>query len=334
MLIGKLTCRGAIWAHTAQRWHVFKGEFMVVVTQKLSCFPAEHFYVLQAGPHHDLSTYCLYLPEEELEVDTADGAETLRLMHLSMQMIESATHAERVAAAREFLLVRNDYGLPYFILAREGSVNASETEANYSRALALFHAESDRDLSERAAIIDPYFMEEGGHCLIATEVARFLWLQGKKEEALLKIRAAAGIFGDDYESKPVYTATSWLIQMDRDQTANLLINICQSSAAEWFYAKALLLFRSLGSTPVSRAALVSAMLENRLIGEMLLSALAGDDEVDEAHKHCDRADVQKFVDDTQAAWQHSSGSQEWLAESLGQNVDRFSGSEAIMAIAI
>jgi hypothetical protein len=67
---------------------------------------------------------------------------------------------------------------------------------------------------------------------------------------------------------------------------------------------------------------------------MLLSALAGDDEVDEAHKHCDRADVQKFVDDTQAAWHHSSGAQEWLAESLGQNVDRFSGSEAIMAIAI
>jgi len=288
---------------------VSEGEIMVVATQELSSFPAEHAHVLLAGPHDDLSAYCLYLREDEIDMNTTDGAECFRLVQLSCRMIEAPTQAERVAAAREFLLAREDYGLPYLILAREGSADESEAQAQYLEALESFQTEYDQTFSEDWEHMDPYFMEDDGHCLIAAEVCRFLWRLGKTEEALEEILVAVDTFGDDCEEKPVYTAISWLIQMDRDQEARLLIDSAPSADVEWFYAKALLLFRSLGDTAVSRAALQLAVLKNRLIGGMILNPSFRDD----AYDQNDREDVQIFVDDMGCAWHRSSGSQEWLA---------------------
>jgi len=283
---------------------------MVVAAQELSSFPAEHAHVLPAGPHDDLSIYCFLLREDEIDLSTTDGVECFRLVQLSRQMIEAPTQAERVAAAREFLLARQDYGLPYLILAREGSADENEAQARYLEALEWFQDEYERPIDEDSMCVDPYFMEDDGHCLVAAEVSRFLWRLGKTEEALEEILFAVDTFGDYCEEKPVYTATSWLIQMDCDQDARLLIDEAPSSDVEWLYAKALLLFRSLGDTAVSRAALQLAAKKSMLIGSMLLNPSFRDDDL---YDEYDRKDVQKFVDDMGCAWHHSSGSQEWLA---------------------
>lgn len=224
-----------------------------------------------SDPHHDLTEVCHFLKKEKLS--GVPNAETLYEASLAAkEMIESGCEDARRSAAQK--LTANDvaYGLAEFVLAREFASDSDERESHYRKAIALFKKEIATYAGQDGAgrfVLQPYFLEEDGYVLAVTEFAEFLWKRGKCDEALETLLPALEA-SEKFHDREFLLATSWLIRKDLDdKAADLLDNVVPTSA-DWMYIKALLLFRSVGDTPVSRAALALATRQNRQIGRMLV----------------------------------------------------------------
>ena len=272
--------------------------------------------VLQAGPHDDLASYCLYPNRDIVDADSAEGAELCAISSAVERMLESDTLADRMSAMHEVLAKRPNCGLAYAVMAREGASDDAQADTLIGWRLS-FSGKNMRNLPMRRMILtmkarnsNRAILEDEGLILVAGEFARYLWRRGKRADAIQALQPMIAEFGDAADVL-VFLSVSYLIQMDLMSSVSLIAKM-PSSTDYWYYMKALLLFRAQGDTPVSRATLHQACLENRSMGRLLLGDPS--ESLNSSTDDSDHPEVLEFVADTKCAWHHTAKASEWLCQ--------------------
>lgn len=275
------------------------------------------------GPHDDL--YDLYY-EADIDQNLSDTID---------RMLGADEGSARIEAARDILRQREDCGLAYAVLAREGASDIEECKSYYARAIDLIRQECARhepvlvDFEEEPEG-EIYFLNMGALPLISAEYARLICRQGDREAALALVLSVMDKC-DDENLGLRFLAASWMIQRGQDAGARAIIEEKLEDTAEWYFMYALLLYRELGDVPVSRAAARRALLEGPAVAGLLLAqsldndpsdglpSCANEDEEDDDEE----MDVRQFVTDTRCAWHTSTGSLKWFKEGIDYAVGDF-----------
>ena len=318
---------------------------------------SKHKTVVKEGPHNDLddctAIFTFEAPPRHSDAEAVELSERQnKIPKTCHDMLQSESAEARLAAARELISLRPDLGLPYAVLARESAASEDEVESLYRKSIEFLLIERDmRDRAEETLeVMDiellqgadtstseasadyhlewydraPYFLDDDGFALIAYEFTRHLWRIGKKEAAIdfvLPLINNLGIAASDLQ----ILAVSYLIQSDRDAEAQSLLDQNPLPFPEWFYSKALLLFRTHGDHLISRSALRLALIEHPPMGK----AIAGVPEakhgafnqveslIDGPDQYYDLdEDESTLIEDTSCAWHKTPGSTEWLLKYL------------------
>lgn len=288
--------------------------------------------------HKDLEHYCFVwtfemLSEEEFE----STEEVLNAAQNTESMLKADTAKERIKAARALLKQHPECGLPYLIFARDGET--TEREENYRRAIELLTIEAEKaqgyeeavetsqeELEENEhfqSLLDwyeetPYAFEIEGVGYVVAEFARILWQEGRHEEAVNLFPPALQLLqgrGALLQS----VLASYLIQSKKDDLASSLLDQMPLPYPEWYYSKALLLFRKHGDNEISRSALKLALNVNAAIANLFLTGEIVDDteslenELKFGPSRIDLPDAPLLLD-ASSGWRTTSGAIEWLTK--------------------
>ncbi len=262
--------------------------------------PDELYLALRTGPHFDLHQYCDFLEEDDVD-DVEGSAKILQLSKTIRTMLESGTARERITTARDVVRAGDRTGLAYVVLAREGAKDKDEAEELYLRSVSLLKQEADGLYDDE---LGPYYLDPDAYCLIAGEAARFIWQRGRRQEALDLLRASEEF--SHCEEWPLILAASYLIQESMDIKAVALLDFNASTRAEWYFTKALLLFRVAGDSPAANAALKYGYLTSKAYrGKLLLT------EQQIAEETADERSA-AFMLEAEEAWRSTEGAIHWL----------------------
>jgi tetratricopeptide (TPR) repeat protein len=300
----------------------------------------------QANPHIDLRRGCSYFTKAAAK-EVPDGEKRWQLAETAKRMLNAESKEERVAAARE-LLSGNECGLAYTVLAREDANSTEQQEEYYRKALALLRdrsplfADDDAanagdvdhdaepygegnndsdDVDEDIKDIEPYFEDPKVYLIVATEFARFLWTNGKADEAMSFSSELTNRF--DYAVfELAVLSISWHIQEGKLDVAQSLLSKIPIEDASWYLLQALMLFGTSGDTTISRAALRAGLINDFRLGKMLLGMELDEQEQEKesAEDHQDSCHAglcrthrrPRYIADTGCAWHKSPGADEWL----------------------
>ena len=295
-----------------------------------------------SGNHTDLEEYCFVWTVEMLsEEDFESTEETLDSARSTEAMLEAPSAKERIKAARSLLKRHPDCGLPYLIFARDGET--AEREENYRRAIVLLALEAEKAAGyeealetsdEEAAklgqsehfqsLLDwydeiPYAFEATGVGYVVAEFARLLWEEGRRDETIACIVPTLQHLQEDGTHLQAILV-SYLIQMNEENRAAALLDQMPLPAPEWYYSRALLLFKQQGDNDVSRSALKLALSANKAMADIILSKVVAETTESTASKfeaerfgadHVRLADA-RLVVDASSGWHTTPGAIEWL----------------------
>ncbi len=289
------------------------------------------------------------LSEEEFE----STKEVLDSARFTEAMLNAPSAKERIEAARALLKQHPDCGLPYLVFARDGET--AEREQNYRRAIKMLAIEAEKasgyeeaiETSEDEAdklgqtehfqsLLDwydevPYAFEALGVGYVAAEFARLLWQEGRRDEAIDCIIPFLQQLQEDGTFLQA-VLVSYLIQMNEEVRALALLDQMPLPAPEWYYSRALLLFKQQGDTQVSRSPLKMALNENRAMAEVILTQLVAEkptkssgstaSEFEEKQFGVDRVRLTdaRLLVDAGSGWHTTPGAAQWLESFLTKPV--------------
>jgi tetratricopeptide (TPR) repeat protein len=275
--------------------------------------------------HTDLEEYCFVWTVEMLSEDDFESTEeTLNSARSTEAMLQAPSAKERINAARSLIKRHPDCGLPYLIFARDGE--AAEKTLGYEEALET--SEEDAAMLGQSAhfqsLLDwydevPYAFEPLGVGYVAAEFARLLWEEKRHDEAITCLSPHLQQLQED-GSYLQAILVSYLILINEEEKASALLNQMPLPSPEWYYSKALLLFKQQGDTDVSRSALKLALSTNRAMSHVILTKVVAETtELTATEFEAIRfgADVvrvadARFVVDASVGWHTTPGAIEWL----------------------
>jgi hypothetical protein len=292
---------------------------------------------IDSDAYKDLDDYCFVWTFEALsDKEFESTKEVLDSARLTESMLKAPTAKERVKAARDLLQQHPDCGLPYLILARDGV--AAEREENYRRAVDLLTAEAEKAQSYEEAfdspdekldndehfqsLLDwyddvPYAFEIEGVAYVIAELARLLWQEGRHDDAVACILPALQRL-QEYGSQLQAILVSYLIHADKEEQASSLLDQMSLPYAEWYYSKALLLFRKHGDSNISRSALSLALEANTAMANVILTREISDAVATSEYESrfgTSRININnaRLAVDASTGWHTTGGAIEWLA---------------------
>jgi len=309
-----------------------------------------------ASIHEDVEDFCFVWTFEMLsEKEFESSKEVLESARFTESMLRAPSAQVRVEAARELLKKHPDCGLPYLIFARDGAI--SEREENYRRALDLLSVEAEKARGYEEAIetddaesddadnkqneqfqslLDwyddvPYAFEVEGVVFVTAELARFLWQEGRHDDAIACIVPVLTRLEDEASYLQAIVA-SYLIQANKEEQASSLLDQMPLPAPEWYYSKTLLLFRKHGDSNISRSTLQLALTANKLMAKVILAGHAAGTTRSSANEFEEnsfdepelRGNDSLLVLDAGSGWHTTPGAIEWLA-GLVNRIDPLSG---------
>lgn len=281
------------------------------VCSDLSSIAEKPTFSLREGPHEDLSPYCYFGHEIERDSDDPELSDlNRRLSEALLVMIEGPSSKERINALKSVLSIKPDCGLAYLILGREGAHTEEQALKYFELAVKLLrvdpylekpagHSSGPVDLLRDRLIQDaPYELCFMAYTTAVSDLARLVWSRQDRDRALKLVLPLLAVDSEYLDEQLIYLITSWLVQTNQDDQARSILDRVPDSRSMWCYLNALLLYRKLGDSPVSRAALEYAVSKKVSTVGSLLAAKSDMDSL--------------FVVDTRCAWHASQGSESWL----------------------
>jgi tetratricopeptide (TPR) repeat protein len=311
-----------------------------------------------ASIHADVEDFCFVWTFETLsEKEFESTEEVLASARFTESMLGAPSAKDRVEAAGELLKKHPECGLPYLVFARDGAI--AEREENYRRAIDLLSVEAEkaRGYEEAIETVDtesddddddnkqnekfqslldwydevPYSFEVEGVAFVTAELARFLWQEGRHDDAIACIVPVLTRLEDEASYLQAIVA-SYLIQANKEEQASSLLDQMPLPFPEWYYSKTLLLFRKHGDSSISRSTLQRALTANKLMAKVILTGHATDSTGSSANEFeensFDESELSGndslLVSDAATGWHTTPGAMEWLA-GLIDRIDPLSG---------
>lgn len=218
------------------------------------------------------------------------------------KLLKCKTPKERIEIATN-ILEKDRTGLAHMVLAIE-STEVEKQKQHYEKALEL-----TKDL-------DDEFVFGFG----TVRLAKLLWSLQQREEAISLLEDADVnnlLVGQHIIDEIRFSLVTYLIVKNNDERARAILDGEAVPTFEWYYLNALLRFRQLGNTFISRGALHRALAEDEIIAYLL-----SDTEYDGDQDDLDELDrwTRKYIDLTRECWNETPDAISWLSKTLTRDM--------------
>jgi tetratricopeptide (TPR) repeat protein len=224
---------------------------------------------------------------------------------------EAPSSRRRIELARKALEISPDCTDAYVLLAQEAARSLPEALDLYRQGVEA----GERALGKKA------FKEDVGHFwgILETRpymraragLAQCLWELGHQEEAIQHYRALLELNPNDNQGIRDLLMPR-LIEMGKDEEAEVLFTEYEDTMAVWMYSRALLDFRKHGDSPIFRKSLIEAVKKNKYISAYLLGLKKLPRSLPEYYSPGDENEAVFYVKENQDAWKTTAGALDWL----------------------
>jgi len=224
------------------------------------------------------------------------------LFEIFNKMLKCQTPEERLDIATS-ILEQDRTGFAQLVLAIENKEVDKQKQ----------HLEKALELTKN--LDDEYVFGFG-----TVRLAKLLWSLQQREEAIRVLEDADVdnlLVGQHIIDEIRFLLVTYLIIQNNDERARAILDGEAVSTFEWYYSNALLRFRQLGNTFISRGALLRALGEDEMIAYLL-----SDTEYDGDQDDLDELDrwTRKYIDLTRECWNETPDAISWLSKTLTADV--------------
>jgi tetratricopeptide (TPR) repeat protein len=227
---------------------------------------------------------------------------------------EATDPKRRIALAWKALEISPDCADAYVLLAEETASSLSEALDLYRQGVepgerALGRKAFEEDMGHFWGILEtrPYMRARAG-------LAECLWAAGKHDEAIEHYEDMLRLNPNDNQGIRDLLMPR-LIEMERDEEAEVLFKEYQDDGmASWIYSRALLDFRKMGDSEISRKSLKAAVKNNRYIPAYLLGRKKMPQSLPEYYSPGAETEAVFYVKENLEAWKSTPGALNWLLD--------------------
>jgi tetratricopeptide (TPR) repeat protein len=218
----------------------------------------------------------------------------------------------RAALARKALEISPDCADAYVLLAEETATSLTEALNLYRQGVeagerALGKEAFEEDVGHFWGILEtrPYMRARAG-------LAECLWASGKHDEAIDHYKDMLRLNPNDNQGIRDLLLPR-LIVSGRDEEAEALFREYEDDGmASWAYARALLDFRKMGDSEISRKSLKAALKNNRHIPSYLLGRKKIPKNLPSYYSPGDENEAVFYAKENFEAWKITPGALDWL----------------------
>lgn len=220
----------------------------------------------------------------------------------------------RVALARKAFEISPDCADAYVLLAEETASSLPEALQLYRQGVeagerALGKEAFEEDVGHFWGILEtrPYMRARAG-------LAECLWASGKYEEAIQHYKDMLRLNPNDNQGIRDLLMPR-LIEMKRDEEAEALFKeYYDDGMASWIYSRALLDFRKMGDSEISRKSLKDAVKKNSHIPAYLLGRKKMPRSLPEYYSPGAETEAIFYAKENLEAWKSTPGALNWLLD--------------------
>ncbi len=220
----------------------------------------------------------------------------------------------RIAMARSALEISPDCADAYVLLAEETASSLPEALHLYRQGVeagerALGREAFEEDVGHFWGILEtrPYMRARAG-------LAECLWATGKHEEAIEHYKEMLRLNPNDNQGIRDLLMPR-LIEMGKDEEAEALFREYEDDGmASWMYSRALLDFRKMGDSEISRKSLKVAVKKNKYIPAYLLGRKKMPRFLPEYYSPGDESEAMFYTKENLEAWKITPGALDWLLD--------------------
>lgn len=225
---------------------------------------------------------------------------------------ETDSRPKRIALARKALKISPLCADAYVILSEETAKNPDEAIGLYRQGVAA----GEKALGEAAFRDDVghfwSFLETRPYMRARQGLAWMLWEAGFRDEAVTHYQDMLRLNPNDNQGVR-YLLLDCLLALGRDPEAQKLLEQYEDDAgAGWGWSKALLSFRRVGDTALSRDALAQAVTTNEHVPGYLLGDKAMPEDLPDFISWGDETEAIAYAHAAAEAWVSTPGAWAWL----------------------
>jgi len=218
----------------------------------------------------------------------------------------------RVALARKALEISPDCADAYVLLAEETASSLAEALNLYRQGVeagerALGRDAFEEDVGHFWGVLEtrPYMRARAG-------LAQCLWASGKHDEAIQHYKGMLRLNPNDHQGIRDLLMPR-LIEMGRDEEAEALFNeYLDDGMASRIYSRALLDFRKMGDSDISRKSLAAAVKKNKHIPAYLVGQKKMPRSLPEYYSSGAETEAVFYTKENLEAWKITPGALGWL----------------------
>lgn len=220
----------------------------------------------------------------------------------------------RIDLARRALEISPDCADAYALLAEETASSLTEALNLYRQGVeagehALGKEAFEEDVGHFWGILEtrPYMRARAG-------LAECLWASGKHDEAIQHYKDMLRLNPNDNQGIRDLLMPR-LIEMERDEEAEVLFKEYHDDGmASWIYSRALLDFRKMGDSEISRKSLKAAVKSNHHIPAYLLGRKKMPQSLPDYYSPGAETEAVFYLKENLKAWEATPGALDWLLD--------------------
>ena len=233
-----------------------------------------------------------------------------RARELALQAVQSPDPKQRLALAKRSVATSPDCAEAYILLA----------ELARSRKQALTLYEQAVDAATR--VLGPDYLREAKgqfwglwetrpYMRARLGLAEALWASGRRAEAVDHLEAMLRLNPNDNQGLR-YILAGWLLNLDRLDELESLLEGYDEDSATWAYTRALVAFRRGGDSPRARKLFTAARKSNRHVPDYLLGRKPLPAEQPTFYSPGDVDDAVLYVGNHLGGWKAAPGAISWV----------------------
>ena len=218
----------------------------------------------------------------------------------------------RIALARKALEISPDCADAYVLLAEETASSLSEALDLYRQGVEAGERSLGKDAFEEDVGHFWGILETRPYMRARAGLAECLWSDGKHDEAIEHYKDMLRLNPNDNQGIRDLLMPR-LIEIGKNEEAEALFREYEDDGmASWMYSRALLDFRKMGDSKISRKSLAAAVKKNKHIPAYLLGRKKIPQSLPEYYSPGDETEAVFYVKENLKAWEATPGALDWL----------------------
>jgi tetratricopeptide (TPR) repeat protein len=225
----------------------------------------------------------------------------------------------RVALARKALEISPDCADAYVLLAEETASSLTDALNLYRQGVEAGERALGKDAFEEDVGYFWDVLETRPYMRARAGLAECLWASGKHDEAIEHYKEMLRLNPNDNQGIRDLLMPR-LIEIERDEEAEALFNeYLDDGMASRIYSRALLDFRKMGDSEISRKSLAAAVKKNKHIPAYLLGRKKMPRSLPEYYSPGAETEAVFYTKENLEAWKITPGALEWLLHQTKSN---------------